>query len=469
MTSQDTFKLSAKERAAYSLGDTASNLMWMFFIYYIQYFYTDVFGLAPAAMATMFIVVRLFDSANDPIMGIIADRTNTRWGKFRPYLLWFAIPFGFIGWMTLTTPDWSPSAKLVYAYVTYSLMMMVYTAINIPYSALMGVITNDISERTKVSSWRFIGAYTGGLIVQALSVYLVVLYGGGTADAIVDEQFGYSMTGLTYGIAAAIMFFIAFYFTRERVTPPKKQETNLKNDLKDLMHNGPWLILFLIGIATLSYVSIRNGSILYYFKYYATDKVFYWEAMDWRFDLAATFMIVGTVGTLASLMVTGWIAKVLGGKKSAYIILVGLTTIFTLVFYILPADATGWMFFFQILANFLFGPTAALVWAMYADTADYSEYKTGRRATGLVFSAATSAQKLGWTVGGAMSGFLLSYYGYTANNASPEAINGIKNLISIIPAVGSAIAAGLMFIYPLNDNRMNEIQLALEERRKADQ
>jgi glycoside/pentoside/hexuronide:cation symporter, GPH family len=466
--STTTHQLSAKERAGYSLGDLASNLMWMFFIFYIQFFYTDVFGLTPADIATMFLVVRLMDSATDPIMGIIADRTETKWGKFRPFILWFAIPFGVIGWLTLTTPDWSYGAKLAYAYVTYSLMMIVYTAVNIPYSALMGVITNDISERTKVSSWRFIGAYSGGLIVQATAMILVVFYGGGIAGDIENETFGYSMTGLTYGLLAALLFLVTFASTKERVKPPKKQETNLKSDLKDLVTNGPWLILFLIGIATLSYVSIRNGAIVYYFKYYTAEKAFFMESLNWHFDLGSAFMIVGTLGTLVSLTFTGWITRMLGGKKSAYIILVALTTLFTLVFYILPPEATGWMFFFQVIANFLFGPTAALVWAMYADTADYSEHKTGRRATGLVFSAATSAQKLGWTVGGSMSMLLMSYYGYTANDVSIEAVGGIKMLISVIPAAGSAIACLLMIIYPLNDKRMSAIQEDLEARRSDD-
>jgi len=467
MTTTQTFKLSAKERGAYSLGDTASNLMWMFFIYYINYFYTDVFKLDPADMATMFIAVRLFDSINDPIMGVIADRTETRWGKFRPYILWFAVPFGIIGWLCLTTPNWGYGAKLAYAYITYALMMVVYTIVNIPYSALMGVITNDISERTKVSSWRFIGAYSGGLIVQAASIYLVVLYGGGTTEQPENEVFGYSMTGLTYGIIAAILFFVTFLGTKERVKPPKKQETNLKNDLKDLINNGPWLILFAIGIATLSYVSIRNGSIMYYFKYYADTSSFK-EWLGWDIDLASAFMLIGTIGTLISLSITGWVTKILGGKKKAYIILVGLTTIFTLVFYILPEDAVGWMFFFQTLANFFFGPTAALVWAMYADTADYSEYKTGRRATGLVFSAATASQKLGWTIGGALTGYLLASFGYAANDVSAEATNGIKMLISIIPAAGAILAFLLMFVYPLSDKKMNEIQDELSARRKTE-
>lgn len=468
MSKAGSMKLSVKEKVGYSLGDTASNLMWMFFIYYINYFYTDVFKLDPADMATMFIAVRLFDSVNDPIMGVIADRTKTRWGKFRPYILWFAVPFGIIGWLCLTTPAWDYGAKLAYAYITYSLMMVVYTVVNIPYSALMGVITNDISERTQVSSWRFIGAYAGGLIVQAASIYLVVLYGGGTTDQPENEQLGYSMAGLTYGIIAALLFFVTFFTTKERVKPPKKQDTNLKADLKDLVKNGPWLILFAIGIATLSYVSIRNGSVMYYFKYYA-DTTNFKEWLGWDIDLASAFMLIGTIGTLMSLSITGWITKILGGKRAAYIILVALTTVFTLVFYVLPKEAIGWMFFFQTIANFLFGPTAALVWAMYADTADYSEWKTGRRATGLVFSAATASQKLGWTIGGALTGYLLASFGYSANEVSAEATNGIKMLISVIPAAGSILAFVLMFVYPLTDKKMNEIQAELSSRRDEDE
>lgn len=461
-------KVPFYEKMGYALGDTASNLVWMFLVFYIQYFYTDVFGLRPEDMAVMFIAIRLFDSANDPIMGIIADRTESRWGKFRPYILWVALPFGVITWLSLTTPEWGYHSKLVYAYVTYSLMMVIYTAINIPYSALMGVISSNSQERTSISGLRFVMAQFGGIIVQVMTIILVVYYGGGTVEAPGNEQVGYSRTGLTFGIAAALLFLVTFITTKERIKPPKDQQTNLKSDLSDLGKNIPWWILFAIGVFTIAYVCVRNGAIMYYFKYYSAEKALRFEffGKEYYRDLASTFMIVGTGVSLLSNAIVGWLSRLFGGKKKMFISFMALTAILTAAFWFLPAEATGMMFLLQILISFTSGPTGALVWAMYADSADYSEYKNGRRATGLIFSAATASQKLGWTIGGALSGFLLAFFNYQANSATPDAIEGIRLLISFIPAVTAVLAAGAMLLYPLSDKKMAEIEEELLKRRK---
>lgn len=459
-TSSEPIKF--KEKLAYGVGDTASNLFFQTFMFFLPYFYTDVFGLTAVAMSTMFAVVRMVDMFIDPLAGILADRTTTRWGKFRPYILWFAIPFGVLGWLTFCTPDLSESGKILYAYITYGGMMIVYSLANIPYSALLGVISSDSTQRTAISSIRFVCAFIGGFIVQGLTIYLVSKLGHG------NDRLGYNLVAAIYGITAILMWFYTFSATKERVAPPKKQKTDLRLDLLNLVKNVPWVVLFFIGIFTLSFVSIRNGAIMYYFKYYSAVKT--WDILGMHLDLASTFMLAGTLSAIAAILFTAKISTYFG-KKNTYIICMGTTAIVTLIYYLLQPEQIGWMFFFQIVINLSAAPTSPLVWSMYADTADYSEWKTGRRATGLVFSAASAAQKFGWTVGGTLTGALLTYVGYKANmnpEDNPKAVEGIRQMISVIPAIGAGLAAVSMIFYSLTDKRMAKIEADLQERRLAD-
>ena len=264
-TTTDTVKLSFKEKTGYALGDTASNLFWMTFVFFGSFFYTDVFGIRPEQMATLFFVTRIIDTVFDPIVGMVADRTNTRWGKFRPYLLWFVVPFGVCGALAFITPPFGGTGKLVYAYITYGLIGLVYSAINLPYSALMGVISPSSEERTKVSSFRFVGAYSAGLVVSLCTLPLVKLFGGG------NQQLGFAITVGIYAFLGMVMWVVCFATTKERVVP-KASQSSFVRDLGDVVTNVPWLILFVLGIATLSYVSIRNGCFAYYFKYYVGDQ-----------------------------------------------------------------------------------------------------------------------------------------------------------------------------------------------------
>ncbi|MGD0014280.1 MAG: MFS transporter [Bryobacteraceae bacterium] len=442
----ETHKLSVAEKIGYAFGDGASNLFWMTFIYFQLNFYTDTFGLTATALATMLLVTRVWDTGFDLLIGMLADRTRTRWGKFRPYLLWMALPFGIISVLTFTTPSFSPSGKLVYAYVTLSLMMMVYSAINVPYSALMGVISPDSQERTSLSSYRFTFAFLAGLAVQWATLYLVGYFGKGNSAR------GYQVTMGVYAALAVALFLLTFALTRERVQPVKDQRTSLGRDLRDLLANTPWLILCALGILTLCYVSIRNGSIIYYFKYYVGSE-----------KLAATYMVVGALMSMLGTFLVQFVTPKTG-RKNAYIGLMLLTTVLTALSYWVAPQQFVLMFVYQVLVNLLMGPTSALVWAMYADTADYSEWRTGRRATGLVFSASGMSNKFGWAIGGSIAAWLLGYYGFHANvQQTAQAQHGIRLLMSVIPAIGSALAGLGMFLYRLDERTTRRIQTELAE------
>ena len=456
-TTTDGEKLSFKEKAGYALGDTASNLFWMTFVFFGNIFYTDVFGLAPASMATLFFVTRILDTVFDPLVGMLADRTTTRWGKFRPYILWMVVPFGVCGTLAFITPPFGPSGKLIYAYITYGLIGLVYSAINLPYSALMGVISSSSVERTKVSSFRFVGAYSAGLLVSLCTMYLVSFFGGK------NQQLGFALTVGLYALLGMVMWIICFATTKERVVP-KATQSSFMRDLGDVVTNVPWLILFMLGIATLSYVSIRNGCFAFYFKYYVGDQT----VLGMKFTangMLGAFFVSGSLATLFGTSIVGPIAAKIG-KRQLYMIMMGLTSVVTVAFYFLRPEDVIIMFVLQILANLIMGPSAALVYAMYADASDYSEWKTGRRSTGLVFAASSFAQKMGWTVGGAATGFILSSFGYKAGAVqNADTLTGLKLLVSFIPAIGSILATLLPLLYTLDDKRMKTIEKELGERR----
>ncbi len=450
-------KVSVFEKLGYGSGDFASNLFWQTFMYFLPIFYTDVFGLPTSIAALLFGLSRILDGFTDPLMGMIADRTKTRWGKFRPYLLYVSVPFAVIGILSFTTPGFGLTGKIVYAFVTYNLMMILYTAINIPYSALMGVLSPDSQERTSISSYRFLLAFGAGLFVTAFNNTFVSYFGKG------DDALGYKYTIILYSAITVVLFFFSFISTRERVVPKKKENNTIKSDLKDLVSNKPWIILLLAGIFTIFYVSIRNGAIAYYFKYYVDIKTLDFSLLgrDFSYDFSSAFMVLGTVAGIIGITLVKKFADLIG-KKQAYMVLMFLSTLFTASFFVLKNDQVVGMFVLQILASFFMGPTSALVWAMYADVADYSEWKTGRRATGLVFSASTMAQKFGWSLAGVVTMALLSLFGYEANMAqSPESLTGIRALISLIPSLGSAICAVLILFYALDDKFMKKIQKEL--------
>jgi len=447
------------------MGDLASNLFYQTFTMFLLYFYTDVFGISAAAAGTMFLVVRMLDTFYDPLVGMLADRTSSKYGKFRPWILYTVVPFGILGFLTFYTPDLVTSSKLVYAYVTYTAMMFVYSTINVPYGALMAVMSSNSLERTSLSAFRAIFAFSGGIIVQAFTLKLVHFFGllNAHSDGSVNEQFGFSAAMGIYSFLAVILFLTTFFLCKERVKPIVDTNNSIKKDIKDLFTNVPWLILTLVGIMTCLYVAVRNGSIIYYFKYYVngagTANLFGFQiGAD---TLVSTFMVVGTVSSILGTIMLKPMAALIG-KKKVYITSMALGTILSIAYYFLDKDQITLMFIFQALCNFAVGPAMAMMWSMYADTADYSELKTGRRATGLIYSSANFAQKFGWSIGGSIAGYLLAYFGFVANaTESPETIQGVRVLFGIMPAIWSAIAVIALLFYHLDEKKVIEINLEL--------
>lgn len=433
--------LRFKEKLGYGLGDAASNFFFQVFNIFLLYYYTDIVGLSPAAVGTMFIATKAVDAVSDPVMGIIADRTNTRWGKFRPYLLWGAIPYGICGIAMFVNPDFDDVGKLLYAYATYTLMMLAYTVINIPYSALMGVISPSSIERTKVSTYRFICAFGAAWLIGTFVTPLISILGDG------DEAVGFRLTMTIFAIVSILLFWVTFAATKERVVgSPVKSD--LKADLKALISNRPWLTLFFAGIFTLMNVAVRNGAILYYFKYYVGDDG---TAIFLIFDKTAVFMSSGLFAMLIGISMTSWLSARFG-KRSLLIALTLLNAALMAVFYFIPQENYGLMLLVNCLGSLIVGPTPALVWAMYADCADYGEWKFGRRTTALIFSAVQFAQKMGLAVGAGLSGFILAFFGFVANETqTDESMSGIRLMFSIFPAVFAVLGAVSIFFYTISE------------------
>ena len=456
-------KLPFKEKFSYGFGDLASVLYWQTFMIYFTYFYTDVFLIPAGAAATMFLVSRIWDGINDPVMGMIADRTKTRWGHFRPYLLWISVPFAIVGVLTFTVPDFGPQGKLIWAYVTFILIMMLYTAINIPYTALLGVISPNSDERTSVSSFKFLFAFSAGIIVSATLLPMVKAFGGA------NEAKGFQLSFVVYGIAAVIFFLIAFKGTKERVQPPKTQKSSVKKDIYELVTNGPWLILLATTITLILFVAIRGSVTVHYFKYFIGEKELTLPILGtnkYDFDgLVSAYNTIGQISSFVGVLIISWFAKLVG-KKKAFIIIFIIAIISTGAVYLLNSDQLGLLFFLQITSSITSGPLSVLIWAMYADTADYNEWKRGRRTTGLIFSASTMSQKFGWAIGAYVALTLMSQVGFEPNqNQSTESLKGLITLFSIIPAGFGILSILIILIYPLSDKRIKEIGAELEERR----
>lgn len=465
--------ISLKEKIGYGFGDMASSMFWKLFGAYLMIFYTDVFGLPAAVVGTMFLVTRIWDSAFDPVVGIVADRTNTRWGKFRPYLLWLCVPFGVIGICTFFSPSFGTTGNIIYAYATYSLMMMVYSAINVPYASLLGVMSPDPKDRNVLSTFRMTFAYIGSFIALLLFMPLANAFRG-NVDALTEEakaaatQHGWLMAVVVIAVLCVALFYLCFAWTRERVKPMKTEQTSLKSDVKDLFNNRPWWILLGAGVAALIFNSIRDGATVYYFKYYVCEDAFEQVSMfGIPFVLSGLYLALGQAANIIGVVAAAPLSNIIG-KKYTFLGAMVIATVLSIIFYWFDKDQLTMIFVFQFFISICAGSIFPILWSMYADCADYSELKTGNRATGLIFSSSSMSQKFGWAIGSAVTGWLLSAFGFVANAAqSPDTITGIKMCLSFLPAVGTVLSVLFISIYPLSDSAVVSMNDELNKRREA--
>jgi GPH family glycoside/pentoside/hexuronide:cation symporter len=527
-------KLALKEKIGYALGDGAANIAWRGVATFLFIFYTDVFGINPAAVGLLMLIARLSDGVIDVAMGIICDRTNSKYGRFRPWILWTAIPLGVTLSMLFTTPNLGPTGKIVYAYATYLVFFILYTANNIPYGALMAVMTGDDKERTSLGSYRMVGAFTGGMLVQGALLFLVAHFGNinpsiaidkldtkkyevtvsasqdvknvhiKTKDGIalfswvnaekndslnvptqgksfsmeakkqyafivagednleakkitiIDQKKGYSNAIYLLSFFLSLLMIMTFASTKERVQPPKEQQTNLGKDLKDLIRNRPWVVLLVIGMLFNVYNSIKQGIVVIYFSHYLHNQL-----------LAASYMVGLMLASIAGAMITSPLGKQFG-KRNLFIYALIFSGAVNALLAFCGAGNLIPIFTIGIISEFGAAIFPTLFFAMLGDAADYSEFKNGRRATGLVYSAGSFATKFGGGIAGAIIGLVLASFHYNGQDevAIAGAIPGIIMLMSWIPTIITLIAAGIMTLYPLNQKKMNEITVELNNRRQ---
>lgn len=444
----DNMKLSVKEKIGYSLGDTASHFVWDMVGFWLLFFYTDVYGISAAAAGTIMMIARFWDMAIDPIIGVVSDRTNTRWGKFRPYILFGAIPYAVLAILTFTTPDFGEVGKIIYAGATYVLLMTAYAFINLPYSALGAVMSADTYERAGLNTYRFIAGFIGQFVVTGLALTLANYFGGG------DKAQGFQYTVFLFAGLSLVFFFITFKTTKERVQPPKEQKNSVKADFGNLFKNRAWVILAIVGIVSFIMFAMQNAAIAYYFKYYLG-----------REDNVQLFNVLGTVALIVALPLSKPLAKRFGNKN----VFIGsslISGLFFMLIYLPGVTDLTTIYIFNIIAKMAYAPAVPLLWTMIADAADYGEWKSGRRATGLYFSAAVFAQKAGWGIGAAIAGWILSISNFMPNvEQTSEAITGIKLLVSVIPGILYMSCAIFMIFYNIDKKTTDLMKKDLEAKR----
>lgn len=530
-------KLTLKEKVGYALGDGAANIAWRGVATFLFVYYTDVVGLSPVTVGVLFLVARFSDGISDVLIGIVGDRTESKYGKFRPWILWTAIPLAIILSLLFTSPDFDSTGKIIYAYVTYIFFTLIYTANNIPYGALMAVMTGDDKERTTLGSFRMVGAFGGGMLVQGALLFLVAYFGsinstidinkienekysvevsaseniesvniktkngiaqftwedsklsseentptkGKSFSMVADEKYafvvegekelseaditmidqkeGYSYSMYLMSVFLALLMLVTFYTTKERIKPPKTQKNNLKRDFLDLIKNKPWVILLVVGLLFNVYNSIKQGIIIIYFTHYLNDQL-----------LAATFLVGLMIASIAGAMLTAPIGNKIG-KRNLFIYALIFSGGVNVLFAFCGPENINAIFAIGMISEFgaAFFPT--LFFVMLGDAADYSEFKNARRATGLIYSAGSFATKFGGGLAGAIIGFILGAFHYNGQDATSieGAVPGIIMLMSWVPAIIAVLAAGLMLLYPLNQNKLNEITSELNNRRALEE
>ena len=451
------------EKFGYALGDFASNLFWMPFILFGNIFYTDVFGISSTAVGYMLLVTRIWDTVIDPLVGLIADRTRPRpgLGKYRPYLYWFALPFAVVSSIAFYTPNLGPGAKVVYAWVTYTAFCVVYSLINVPYSALMSVMSREPGERSSTSFFRMIGAQIAGLLVSSTLMLLVAKIGGGTSQG--QQQRGFFLVMTLFAIVAMICFLLAGKMTRERIEPDDKEKGDLKKDLKNIVGCRAWWLLFLVSFFTIAAFTLRFGVAAYYFKYYA-DPVAVEKWGLFQGGAISAFFTFGTICALLGVVAFSFFAKTIDKKKMYYALILssGLLSIY---FYYIPNTDVTTIIATQALFSFLTGPTGAILFAMYTDIAAYMRSEGASASNGLVMSAGSFAQKFGWAIGGSLTSILLGLAGYMPNQTQSEQVKDIMRfMMSWAPMITCFIGAFFMMLYPLNGKVMEAVTKKLADK-----
>ena len=455
-----------KEKIGYGFGDMSSSMFWKIFSYYLPFFYSNIFGLSLADAGLLMLVTRIWDAVSDPMMGVIADRTHTRWGKYRPYLLWVALPFAIAGILLFTTPEMGRTGKLIWAYVTYILMMTVYTGINVPYGAMLGVMTDDSNTKTVFSSYRMFFAYGGSFI--ALGAWEPLCNWFRSMDCSNATSWQFAM--IVIASICFMGFILCFSMTREHVKSAAAE--SIGKDVKSLVQNSPWWILNGAALLSNFFNTVRGATAAYFFKDYISAGASLDCGLFSIVLYAGLFLMVGEVCNMLGVALAVPFSLKLG-KKSTYQLALVCLVLFSVLFFFVPNTPFGWwlMVLFQILISICTGIISPLVWSMYADVADYAEQKDGTASTGLIFSSGSMAQKFGGAFAGWAVMALLAAFGYnTAEGAvqTPEALDGLKYLMSFVPAAIAGVSMLVMFIYPLNKSRMATINADLKARRTAD-
>lgn len=484
-----TERLSVVEKIGYSLGDLAANLIFQTLMTFLAFFYTDVYGISAGYASTIMLAGGLVGAFSSPIVGALADRTQSRWGKFRPWVLWTAVPFGVIALLAFSTPDLGPKAKLAYAFITYIALVIVYSANNLPYSALSGVLTGNMSERNSLSAYRFVAVMVAQFTIQVFLVPLVLILGDGNKA----EGFRIAMT--FFSIVGMIFFLITFFTTKERIVPPPEQKTSVLVDVADLAKNKPWVIMLAVTVLVFIGLALKNGSYIYYFDNYVDETALaaflngigfnsFIDGLNnlliglglgefrWPDDASASgFSLFNACGIIMMIVGIGFSRGLADkyGKRNVFGVALIISTFFLFIFFFFPPDAIGTMYIAQILHGFSYGVTIPLLWAMIADVADYSEWKNERRATAIIFSAMIFGLKVGLSVGGSILAGILAFYGYNSGAVAqtPDTVAGIRHAMSIYASLPFLVAGAMLFFYEINKRMERQLESDLAERRTA--
>ncbi len=473
-------KLSVPEKIGYSLGDLAANLVFQTLVTYLAYFYTDIYGLRPGDASVVIATVGLVAAFGfNPIIGALADRTISRWGKFRPWILWTAVPLGIVAFLAFSTPDFSYKGKMIYAIITYTLLLLFYAANNLPYSALSGVITGDMGQRNSLSAYRFVAVMFAQFFVQVFMLPIIIYVGDGDKAAGIEKL----MTWLA--VIGSLLLLITFFTTRERIVPKPEQKSTLAEDVKDLSKNRPWIIMLVLTLLVFITLALKGGSYVYYFENYVNKESLTsfinpvlegFQNAGMNFfgnDAVSAGLGLFNAGGIIFMIVGITLSKKLAdkfGKRDVFGIALVISTLFILAFYFFPPTSVKLIFASQILHGFFYGITIPLLWAMIADVADFSEWKNNRRATAIIFSAMMVGLKAGLSIGSSLLTWLLGLFEYVPNSTSGQpqtAIDGIKMLVSVFPSIPFLIGAALLFFYVINKKMETQIEHDLKQRRNA--